>query len=904
MKYVLIDEYFQTPLFQRVVKEYFDTVFTELLHFYIATESKGDFKGVGYHDMPYTTHILNGLIPTLHIFEEILLRKNAVEEQSAEILLKILILGFSFHDANKVIDAKMSHDEAVEAMCQKHLDSVKLFFPEIETHKTSVFYLASSTEDRSMVHAQKYRVTISGKRMDDMLRPLCHLADGLASIQEVETPEMVASQIRKKLIPIENNFDDFPISYVQIRPNPYVLLSQKALQTIHNALYESGKKGFYSMRSGFIYFGTPITEVELANAYTAFDNKSGDLDEASLTDIDYQKCKFGFIGSIPFTKAILAKVVAKKQDSFLALSPNSAVKIKSYDLFVELIQSFLAAYGVDTFIGLNNKDGKCYLRFSEKIEQGSNDDYFRTIYCLNKVRWLNGKFSSKWRTDFEDAIADINRELANPFELGGRTYKKMGDVLDFLSENTSMAGPLMKTLLNFDFSYKLIIESEDVEQLIESIQNEIIGTLDKEAAETDVMGTNVFLDRYLTCEGTSGIEKLLAQYEPEVSTKDNMCAFTGETTTTPYEAAVAFGLKARGFSNRSVTFLGNDTSYISDLFVEENMLRISNFTNTSDANTIIYNDFFETNVDISRDIIKYAVKAKPTDLSFLEKESSIQFDKTSTYQPNLFNLSFTKIAPGIEGAFYLVRKSLSMIKLLGVRTYITGIMSSYMPHKHAFCYENAPKFLVDLGWDRIRLAEVDEVRAEIRLMLTFGNLNSTIPKLAQDRRAYFTLFYMLNESDKEKVRPSFIRFIDTYGKQKFNNMTIIEELVELATKIERADLRSSGSQETWLIRTATDFLRQYVKIGSEPDDIIQKIAGELYRVKKHDNDSPEMRKAIEAFSAAIYHRLFEEAWKGKLPLPNQQKHWIYQFAFMFKKRSDEIIREFSEAKKAREAQNP
>ena len=118
-------------------------------------------------------------------------------------------------------------------------------------------------------------------------------------------------------------------------------------------------------------------------------------------------------------------------------------------------------------------------------------------------------------------------------------------------------------------------------------------------------------------------------------------------------------------------------------------------------------------------------------------------------------------------------------------------------------------------------------------------------------------------------------------------MTITEELVELAVKIDQANYKSSGAQETWLIRTATDFLRQLIKQGYEREEIIGKISGEIYRKMKNEYVEDKLN-TIENFSTAVYDVLYMKGWRGQIPISDDQKKWIYEFAFVYKKRSTEL----------------
>lgn len=116
-------------------------------------------------------------------------------------------------------------------------------------------------------------------------------------------------------------------------------------------------------------------------------------------------------------------------------------------------------------------------------------------------------------------------------------------------------------------------------------------------------------------------------------------------------------------------------------------------------------------------------------------------------------------------------------------------------------------------------------------------------------------------------------------------MTVTDKLVEQAMQIQLGF--QSGSDETWLIRTALDYMRKNVKSGLGREDTIQQIAGNIYKTLRKDRPD-EM--AIQAFSASVYDLLYVEQWKKSLPNVNRQKDWIYQFGFQMKIKSTEQIR--------------
>lgn len=894
MKYQLIENYFQTELFQIAVQDYFDTVLGRIIAENTTLSAKGLFIIEGkvkrdYYDMPYHIHILNGLIPVLFVYEKYLQKRGWAEDPSMDLYLRIFILGFTFHDANKLLQTKQNRErsdlEVAVAALDNHVNKwdVEAFLSNFEVHKSTIYFLALGTEDGTAVASGDYKLSVKNKKhINEIQRELCHLADGLASIQNesLESIEALYKAISRSLGKI-NKIVDLPISYLKVRSNPYTLLSQNLLQVARKVLNKRGKKVLYATREGFIFWGEDVTNEEFGAVSKSYlVGSEDDIKFAELTNIDAQKCKFGFIGSTPFTKDILTQIVVDLDNRFLALSPNGRAKFTDFDGFVDLTKQLIEIYQMP--IDYDTKDDKLTLRYYEQMED-EEEKTFRMVFNLHKIQWLNAKENKVWKKDLDNwtkSKADLPESIE--FELREETIelKTVADLLGFIKSRVRSTSALFKTYLNFVKTYQTILEADDIAEYIADLQQNILTAFTSDKEDNNVK--QFLFNRYFECRGNTNL-RFLENYRPVVPIKKEMCAFTGGVGTVDYKAEVAFAMKARGFSNRTITALNNNTSHISALFAEENKLRASQFK-VSDANLVVYYNFFEAQLDVDRDIIKSCVEAK-NELKLL-KDGRIQFDKNAKFDYNLYNLEFIKLSPKVEPTFFLVRKCLRMVQELGIRSYIAGIMTPYQPHKAVFHFENAPRFLKLLGWDDVRLVQLEEVLDEIRLVLTFGKnrIESNLLKIAQSRLAYFSIYYGLKDDDKKKVYSTLVNFYKTY-KHKFLGMTITEQLVELAVKIDTG-FRSSA-EETWLIRTAFDYLRKYHKQGYGREDIVQKTCGEIFRKMRMQN--PDMG-AIRDFANAIYDELFLKDWKGKVLTVNQEKDWIYQFAFLFREKSLEIAR--------------
>jgi hypothetical protein len=806
----------------------------------------------------------------------------------------VFILGFTFHDANKLFSKILREqlgrephlDEAI-----KHLEPivgqfrVYEFFTEFDHYQQDIYFLSLSDENRTSVLANSYKLKLDEKYIKRVLAILCRFADKLASIQELYKVEEFYNEVSKAVQQLEGSaqtsFGNLPLSYIKIQSNPYILLGQQAMQAAKKVLEAQGIKIMYALRDGFIYLGENLSAETHAQIRQAYQQES-DIAPVPLTKIDAQKCNFGFVGSLPFTVDVLQEVVEALTDKFLLLSPNGQDKIADYDNFTQFIEELV--FNLDLPLKWSDENGKLYLFFRETDDLEPPQRRFVKLFCLHKVCWLNAKQHKPWQQDFEAWLkADKAVDITNDDD--SFALHSVAEVVAYLRKQAKTPNALLKTVLAFIKTHEVCNDKDEeaLEQYEQTLQQEIVQVLGKSTDDDAAPDFKTeFFDKYFTALGSSNLG-LLEAYAPLVPEKKQMCLFTGGVAHLDYKEDVAFGVKARGFSNRTITTLNNNRNRVSGLFAEENRLRKTNKDFPKDANTVVYIDFFETHLPIGRDVLASCLKAKGLNFE-VKLNQAVEFDKSAKFQYNLYNLEFVKLKPSIEANFFFVRKMLRMSQILGLRTYVTGIMSPYSAHKEMFCYENAPRFLQQLGWHKVRLVDLEAVLAEIKLVLLLGKnrIEGNLLKIAQSRLAYFHIYYLLDNDHKKKVHPSLKKFIETY-KKLFPHMDILTQLADLAVKIKTGT--KSSNEESWMIRTALEFIRKHHRKGESRETTINLLAGDFYkklRMKKTKTD------IIREFVTAIYDELFDKKWNKKMPSLNEAKEWIAGFAFVYREASDKF----------------
>ena len=901
MKYKLTEQYFETLVFQTTVNEYFDTVLKGILNLKPIIQAKGRFivddKLIrNYHDMPYHIHILNGLIPALFVYEQYCNQQGLIQNVEIEKYLKTFILGFTFHDADKLTEK--SWDNALEEVEKKDNEmNISDFFPQFEQYKGDVFFVSLGTENRTEVMKNRYKTSLDYRHLNEVLAPLCNFADGLASIQELDGVETFYREAQKTLDKITQIYE-LPISYIKIHENPYTLLSQNLLNAAGKVLTQNGRKILYTMRDGILFFGNDLQENEKRRIFEEFEGGNDDIDIEKLITITYQQCDFSSIIQIGIDKKVLDMIIEKFTDKFLLLSPNGREKIQYFDGFVKFNETLIEAAELPINVDIQND--KIYLRFAENALEEFPE--FVKLFALQKMMWLNTKANKAWDKDFKtavDAEEEFTFEIEEEFQIPDNKsirLSKISDLKKFFSEITNSQNALLKNYVAIIKTVNKINSFDDEEEqkeYIEKLFNDLVNTFtSSDSGETSVLSE--LYTKFFTYKGNHHFETIVEDI-PNVPVKKEMCAYTGTTGTEKYVASVAFGMNARGFSNRTVASLQNNTSYVSKLMAEENKLRKSSFKREK-SNHVIYYDFFETTLDINPDIIQNSIKSRNHSTS---KDGTIQFDKAAKFQPTNRNLEFVEIGSDMISAIWLIRNSLVIIKNLNIRMYITGIMSPYLSHKETFVYENAPRFVKDMGWNKVRLNEIDNVLDEIDLLFALGKSKKSINSglvlnYAESPNSIFRAFYeykMRKEQKDVAAASSKLKNFITKYPHKFKNMTTIEKIVEVALKIQSS--AKSGSEETWLIRTALDFIRKNRKEKRSKEDTIQQIGGNIHKTLRQERINSDI---LQQFARLVYEELYEKEWKGNLPTINRQKDWIYQFGFVYKMKVDELINDRADEK--------
>jgi hypothetical protein len=517
------------------------------------------------------------------------------------------------------------------------------------------------------------------------------------------------------------------------------------------------------------------------------------------------------------------------------------------------------------------------------------EGWFLRLFALKKFQWLNKKLSRNWTKDWKEA-QQTSPSFLQPIVMA--SGKKLDHLLDWkkkLATHTSQTGYLEMLVRSMIWAWEILEEGEeeDWEACWKSGLTECVKELEPERKEGEQSKVLEELARQWIQDRPDSLVKAFENYHPVIPPRSQMCAFTGGLGDKPYREVSAFALKARSASPHTVTTLKNDTMHISSAFAEENQLRKELFPRIPQADLIVYYDFFETNLGISTDLLRAVCKAKDPRVF---TDTVLEIDSNARFRYDLM-LNFTSLASqrgsASEALFWFVRSHLLLLQEYGIRTYVAGTMSPYRPHRAAFYYEDAPPLLKALGWQEVRLDTLQQVLAEIKLLLRFpkGKLTSHLHRLVESRMAYFRFFFEEDKKKQEALKLPLIDFIVHYPNL-FPHMTTMNHLVSLALPL-KLGFRS-GADETGLIRTALYYLRLNRKEGGSRDQAIQQMAASIDRDLKSETKGSKHQQALD-FATAVYDQLYVETWKGSLPTTNREKDWVYQFGFLLRMASYKVL---------------
>lgn len=929
---------FGTSLFNTISQQYLDTLLMSILRKdELRLKSAKGATGRGFEgklaetisqstDMPYHIHILNGLFPTLKLLEEKFKEKGLLDNK-AEILLRCFIVGFTFHDINKLVQAELeiAVENNLEELCEEL--EVSNFFLEWKEWLEEIKFLALGAEYRTKIYSLQKPI----KEFDFFnvtLGEYCHLADSIASIDKTRSVAEFYETLCKRTVDRKPISTLWQLSYIEIQENIFTLLSQKLLLVAREIiLNERQQTILFKLRNGFVYIGEPLSEEEIRKIKLNFKNDLSDVVSSAM--INHQNCEFGFMKSlgeeqeserkyydqiITALKKIIKAGLANQGSGSGKIRPlkitkyEGKIKQNEKPEEIQILEQLLDEYEFpikvkevknnngqiqNYFLSLNNE-----LNFLEE-----EDQELLTLTVLEKIKLFSaGKYKiwEEWRNKLSNA--------ERPFLDSKFSYNLSDSEIlikttnDLFSRFSAVTKPTLLAIVSVAEKIKQL-ENENISLSIylEQQFEEIASQFATKVKAVNTKEIDDFIQFYLSGNFERNIEYVLSLIE-SIPAKNEMCLFTGRPATTKYGAERAFGFTALNFSNRSLNTLKSKDNKISSLFLIENDLRQKElprgfytkklvkedkgkidrqfFRDSSKANSAIYYDFGEYFVDSwTQELLNVMGKAMSYDCQNI-KGLTVVFEDYA-YDFNLYGMNFDLIASDVESNFYFIYKMLNLIDKTCFRIYVTSIITPYHSHKEIFVFDNCMPFVRNLGWSAIRIDELKDRLREMKMLLSLNTkrLVTNVLNYAEDTRYLFTAYNALKDEEKPNARNQLVDFLELLQKKEGGKlMSVMNDIAQIAIEMVRPK-SGTTSQESWIIRDALKVLKDCYKEGRDEETTIEQIAGELRKTLRQ-REGATLSKC-EPFAIALYKQLFEGEWNKRFPQPNRLRNWVNQFAFLY-----------------------
>jgi hypothetical protein len=929
---------FSTSLFNKISQQFLDTLLVNILRddqlrLKSAKGATGrDFEGKLAEkisqstDMPYHVHILNGLFPTLKLMEEKFKEKLQLNDK-AETLLRCFIVGFTFHDINKLVQVELevAVENNLEELCEKL--EVSIFFPEWKEWLEEIKFLALGAEYRTKVYSLQKPIK-EYEFFNTILIEYCHLADSIASIDKTRSVAEFYETLCKRSLDRKPLSTLWQLSYVEIQENIFTLLSQKLLLAVREIiLNERQQTILFKLRNGFIYIGEPLSEQEIKKIKISF--KSNLSNVIASAQVDFQACKLGFLESLPDEEVSERKhydqiIIALKEiiKAGFANKGSGSNKIKplaitNYSAEVErsnqkpeeifLLEQLLDEYELPIKVIEARKNGgqiqNYFLGLRDEWSSIEEDQGILTLIALEKIKVLSGKSFKNWQ-DWRKTYSESENQFLDgnfSYEFSG-TETSLKTIRDLLPKFSTATERTVFAIISASEKAKLSEEEgEDFTDYLDKQFEEIVSKFATQVKTINTKELDDFIEFYFSGNFERNIESVLTLIE-FIPAKNEMCLFTGRPAATKYGAERAFGFTALNFSNRSLNTLKSKDNKISTLFLIENDLRQKElprgfytkklvkedkgkidrqfFRDSSKANSAIYYDFGEYFVDSwTQELLNVMGKAMSYDCQDLNGLTIVFEDYA--YDFNLYGMNFNLIGDDVESNFYFIYKMLNLIDKTCFRIYATSILTPYHSHKEIFVFENCLPFVRNLGWNTIRIDELKDRLREMKMLLSLNTkrLVTNVLNYAEDTRYLFTAYNALKDEEKPNARNQLVNFLELLPKKEGGKpMSVMNDIAQIAIEMVRPK-SGTTSQESWIIRDALKVLKDCYKEGRDEETTIEQIAGELRKTLRQ-REGATLAKC-EPFAIALYKQLFEGEWNKRFPQPNRLRNWVNQFAFLY-----------------------
>ncbi|AEH06115.1 hypothetical protein [Methanothermococcus okinawensis] len=837
------NDIFKSKVFKRESKSYFNNVFIKIFKKYRLYPAKGgrafehkikkgEINALDLPDMSYPMHILNGIIPSLKVLENMWIDRELInkdnEDNDIKMLLKCLLIAFTFHDINKLhneIDLKI----AVEKYFKDDLKDLEIELNEEE--KEIIKYLILATEERT-------RFTISDEKLperrgidrlikDDLIE-IIHLADSI-SIPINEYGDLL--KIWKKL----KEYVDVNIIYFD--ETPYEVLVRFVIEILRETM-----DCYVISPRGFIYKGNLKIDEKIKEIVKAIENVIIKYSSELIT-IDNQKAQLDVFRFVSPTKEnienLINELISKEENhrKFLISKLPTDKEIRD-----EIIKKF-------EDLVLNR----------EKLER---------FVLLKMILLISKKGASKELLKLKENL----RKKYIPKHKGAITYQILIEKANEQIPKDELGTDLILLITERYRNEKINLEEIILELLQYSNLRKNINLNYEIGSKKDICA---LCGKKAT---TTATENLCFGFSSQGFTNRVVVSLKNEKKYICSLCLVEIILRKLIFGkNHKKKEIGElKAVYIDayDYFVPILDEKLTKYVEEISENL---GNFLKKDIDGYKNSIVYGFGVK------------------SEEELTPFLMGFVNISNQIDFIrFY--NNILKFVYNTDFKIYLTYPFNPDRIKKYTITFDYAPKSFKKLKWDGVRIDEIENVKKEFDLLWRLGYtlkgssksaniVVSLINDYADNPLAFFYYLFKLDHPTSFINRGG-IELNPVLKRIGGEKMNILEKLANIASEIEWS--RKSASSKTSMIRESLEVLKTGVKKGYSKENIKSLMAGMLYRKYPYSSK----KELIEKFCDILYDELFEGIWNGKIPSKKEQRYWTYGFGLYYTTKSDEKRNEY------------
>ncbi len=822
---------YKTKLFQNETKYFFNEIFPKLFKKYRLKTAKGgksfeklikkgNIKAKDVPDMSYPMHILNGIVPALKILENKWIEEKLISNKTENSELKMILRCLLFAFSYHDINKLYNEIDLNESI--KYLEYELSEFDLNNEEKEIIKYLILSTENRT-------RYTISDEKLPSRygidkiikedLTEIIHLADSI-SIPIEDYSELV--KIWKKLKEKNSKLNVFYFDEV-----PYEVLVRFIVEKLRKDV-----DCYLITPRGFIFEGNLnidknnlvryLEEFLYSNIY-------------KIIKIDRQKAQLDIFRFVDINEKNLLKLI-EKVDNYIFYNDISSKNEEAREIFTKKIEEF-------------------------------SEEEFKKFKLLKILLQLTPTKSN------EKNVKKLKKEFENK-------YFKLDEIFDL---NKDFVEKIKKSDTGLKNYLKLYIATKkDYNE--KEILDDLVRLLNENYKDSERVNLSDIVEEILSYAYLNG-KKIENIKFFDVNESDKVCCICGREAKIVAIENICFGFSPRGFTNRTIVSLSNKQKYICPTCMLEVIFRKIIFGKKDDVQ-VIYIDVYDYFVPVISENLTNYIEKVSENLGNLDKDIKefikviYGFREVKGKELYPFLMAFTNLSKQIDFIrFY--RSILDFVYETGFKIYVTYPFNPDKIKKETLILDYSVKSFKKLGFDKVRLDEIEDVRNEFYILYNLAKkikgksksdsiFVSLFNDYANNPMAIYYYLYKLDNPLSVKIDFNILK-----KRIRGDNMNILERLADIASDIEWA--QKSMSSKTSIIRESLEILKTGIKKGYDEETIKSMIAGFLYKKYPY----PSKKEKIEEFCNVLYDELFKGIWKCKIPSKKELRYWIYAFAYYY-----------------------